>query len=95
MKWILIMVGIISLGVSFYWGISGKQWLEPWTAVLSAILFLLGIFFTSDNDTKESPNSIIQSNFLGFFNSSKVKKVIGRVRQLNIFSIGNKQKIEK
>ena len=95
MKWTLIIIGIIALGVSLYWGISGKQWLEPWTAVLSAVLFLLGLFFNSDNNTMETPNSIVQTNFLGFFNSSKVKKIIGKVRQFNIFSIGNKQEIEK
>jgi purine-cytosine permease-like protein len=95
MKWTLIIIGIISLAVSLYWGISGKQWLEPWTAVLSAMLFLIGIFFTPDSNTKESENSIEQSNFVGFFNSNKVKNFIGKVRQINIFSLGNKQEIEK
>ena len=95
MKWTLIIIGTISLAVSLYWGISGKQWLEPWTAVLSAILFLTGILFAPDSNAKEAPNAIAQSNFFAFFNSSKVKNFIGRVRQINIFSLGNKQEIEK
>jgi len=95
MKWILISIGTLALGVSLYWGVSGKQWLEPWTAVLSAILFLLGILLPSDNNSHKSLSTIIQSNFLSFFNVSKAKKMVGKIRQSNIFSLGNKQEIEK
>lgn len=96
-RWILISCGTLSLGVSIYRAYSGEEWLEPWTAVLSAVLFLLGIFIPTNASTSTNthPNSITMLNFFGFFNSSKVKKMLGKISILNIFSLGNKQDVEK
>lgn len=94
-NWLFIFTGVLLLVISLYWGISGAQWLEPWTAVLSAVLFLLGLIYPAESNDSGTSDSVAQTNFFSFRNTSKVKKAIGRIRQMNIFSSGNKQEIEK
>jgi purine-cytosine permease-like protein len=93
-KYFFILIAFILLVVSLWWGISQNSLLEPWTAVLSAILGLLGILFSSDSKSKTPEMDISQSNFLSFFNSSIAKKIKGKIKQWNIGSLGNTQKIE-
>jgi hypothetical protein len=57
---ILLIFGTLALCISLYWGISGQQWLEPWTATLSALLYVLGIFFFPPDSSEKKP---IQKTF--------------------------------
>jgi uncharacterized membrane protein len=94
-KYIFILVAILLLAVSLWWGISKNALLEPLTAILSAILALLGILYPTNNKAKTPKMDISQSNFFSFFNSSTAKKIKGKIKQWNIGSIGNTQKIEE
>ncbi len=89
-KVLLFALGTGALVVSLYWGITNDQKVEPWTAVASAILYLMGLLLPSE---KES-NAINQSNIFSFKNSSVIKNLMGSITQLNFFSFGNQQNVE-
>lgn len=89
-KWLLYLFAAISLAISFYWGISQNQRLEPWTAFIGAVLFAIGLFVNND---KQNPSNA-QKNIFSFFNSSKMKNAGKDNKQFNFFGFGNKQEIE-
>lgn len=94
-KNIFYILGTLSLIVSFIWGVTQNQKLEPWTAFIGGLLYLLGLFISDNNAaTTTDKGDIKQKNFLGLFNTSRVKRYWGKVRQTNWLSIGNKQEID-
>lgn len=92
-KYILIGLGILGLILSLAWGVTQNQIFEPWTAVVGALLFLIG-FFKNNESNQEDKKAIKQTNLLGFFNKSKIKNTIGKIRQLNFMSFKNEQEID-
>lgn len=90
LKWLLYFFALVSLILSFYWGVSQNQKLEPWSVFISAILFLIGLFLQNKNPDQRN----IQSGFFSFFSKSKMKNPVGSNKQSSFFGIGNKQEIE-
>lgn len=90
-KIILIVLGIFALILSIYWGLSQNSKVEPWTASISALLFLIGILLPND---KANSKEITQRNIFSFFNTSKIKKNKGKVKQSNFFGLGNTQEVD-
>lgn len=89
-KTILYLFAVISLVISFYWGITNDQYLEPWTAFIGSILFFVGLFV--QNDPPKPTNT--QRNLFSFLNKSSIKRSGKGNTQSNFFGFGNRQEIE-
>jgi hypothetical protein len=89
-KTLLYIFAVISLVVSFYWGITNNQYLEPWTAFIGAVLFFIGLFV--QNDQPKPSNT--QRNLFSFLNKSSIKRSGKGNTQTNFFGFGNRQEIE-
>lgn len=93
-NFILLLFATIGLILSFLWGITMNQLFEPWTAFVSAICYILGIYYSLDEKKKIK---IRQIALFTSKNKSEIKgskNLDGEVTQLTIGGKENKQSIE-
>lgn len=89
-KWILLLLGLITIALCGYWIYTDNPKVEPWTIAIGAIIFIIGIFWPNQSESKNKQSVLFgNQNKQEISNNSKEteQSIIGG--DSNVQVIGN------
>lgn len=92
---VLFTLSVIALLVAIYWAYTNDGNVEPYSAISTAILSMLTIYFSFREKSSPDKNRIVQDNKFSGGNEQDIDGDIETASQTNWFSFKNKQKIKK
>lgn len=90
----LLFFATISLILSLLWGLSKNQIFEPWTAFVSGISYILGIYYSLDENKQIKIRQIILFSSKTDSKIKGAKNLNGEITQMTVGGKNNKQSIE-